>query len=51
MAHTFPELLSWLRNLDEITLMEILEINTEDLIYAFMDKIEMKQDQLKEDIE
>lgn len=51
MASTFPELLEWLKNYDEITLMELLEINTEDLIEAFKDRIELKQDRLKLEIE
>jgi type II secretory pathway component PulM len=51
MATTFVELLEWLKQLDEVYLLEILEISAEDLIAAFMDKIEDKQDLLKREIE
>lgn len=34
------EVLNQLRRLDEITLMELLEITSDDLVDAFLDKIE-----------
>ena len=51
MAHTFNELLEWLLHQDEVYLLEVLEISTEDLVRAFLDKIESKQDWLKREIE
>ena len=51
MAHTFYELLDWLSKQDEVYLLEILDISSEDLVRAFLDKIEEKQDMLKRDIE
>lgn len=37
---TFDEMLELIsHSLDEVTLMEILEINSEDLVYAFADRI------------
>lgn len=42
------ELLAALRRLDEITLLELLEINSNDLVDAFLDKIEEKEDVLYE---
>jgi len=51
MAHTFNELLDWLSRQDEVYLLEILDISSEDLVRAFLDKIEEKQDMLKQDIE
>jgi len=42
------ELLAALRQLDEITLLELLEINSVDLVDAFLDKIEEKEDVLYE---
>ena len=51
MAHTFNELLDWLLKQDEVYLLEILDISSEDLVRAFLDKIEEKQDTLKRDIE
>lgn len=40
MARTFDELLELIAdNLDEITLMEVLEINAEDITIAFSERI------------
>ena len=47
---TFEELCEKLKNIDEITLMEVLEINSEDLVKRFEDKIEIKIKQIKEDL-
>lgn len=46
MAITLTELQSKLMLIDEISLMEILEITSEDLAQRFMDRIEIKYDQL-----
>lgn len=35
-----PELLMKLKQLDEVTVLELLELTTEDLIDAFADRIE-----------
>lgn len=51
MALTFRELCDRLTQIDEISLMEILEINSEDLVRAFEDRIDMKREQLEEDME
>jgi len=51
MAHTFNELLEWLKQQDEVYLLEILNINSDELVRAFLDKIEEKQDVLKREIE
>lgn len=41
MARTIVELLEWISdNIDEVTLLEVLEINSEDLVDRFSDKIE-----------
>jgi hypothetical protein len=37
--------------LDEITLMEVLEISSEDLVDKFEDKIEAKLDYLTDELE
>lgn len=34
------ELIQELKHLDEVTLLELLEINSEDLVDAFLDKID-----------
>jgi len=43
---TFEELKKRLMQIDEISLMELLEINSEELVNRFADKIEEKQDYL-----
>ena len=40
------ELIDELRMIDEITLMELLQITTEDLIDAFLDRIQENQGKL-----
>ena len=40
------ELIEQLRMVDEITLLELLELTTEDLIDAFLDKIHENQSKL-----
>ncbi len=42
------ELLETLRKLDEITLLELLEVTSEDLIDAFIDKVDDHIDKLYE---
>lgn len=44
---TLEELKERLAGLDEITLMEILDIHSDELVEAFTDKIEEEQDKLK----
>ena len=44
---TLEELKERLAGLDEITLMEILDIHSDELVEAFIDKIEEEQDKLK----
>ena len=43
---TFEELKKRLMQIDEISLMELLEINSEELVNRFADKIEENQDYL-----
>ena len=40
-----------LKRIDEISLLEVLEISSEDLVDRFTDKIEEKYEQLAEDFE
>jgi hypothetical protein len=47
---TFEELCIKLKDIDEITLMEVLEISSEDLVERFEDKIEIKISQIKKDL-
>lgn len=47
MEFTLEELKEKLSELDEVTLMEILDIHSDELVEAFEDKIEENQDKLK----
>jgi hypothetical protein len=47
---TFYDLCKRLRTLDEITLLEVLEINSEDLVDRFEDLISKKMEMLVEDL-
>jgi hypothetical protein len=51
MALTFEELCERLAHIDEISLLEVLDIASEDLVAKFKDKIEARQDELKEELE
>lgn len=51
MALTFNEICERLIYVDEISLMEILEVTSEDLVKAFPDRIDLKREQLEEDLE
>ena len=46
MAITFTELLERLKKVDEISLLEILDISSEDLVDRFPDLIESKYDEI-----
>lgn len=46
MALTLTELQDKLKNIDEISLMEVLEITSEDLVNRFVDKIRDRMDEL-----
>tara|TARA_R110000868_G_scaffold385929_1_gene654024 strand:+ start:4453 stop:4614 length:162 start_codon:yes stop_codon:yes gene_type:complete len=48
MPLTLPDLCDKLRRLDEITLLELLNLNSEDLVNSFQDIIEDKADFLEE---
>ena len=47
MELTLEELKERLAGLDEVTLMEILDIHSDELVEAFEDKIEENIDKLK----
>jgi|TARA_R110000796_G_scaffold5713_3_gene21029 hypothetical protein len=48
---TFMDVCDRLKQQDEISLLEILEINADDLVERFHDKIEDKLDYFIEDLE
>lgn len=51
MALTLHDIKEKLKQLDEITLMETLDISSEDLVNRFVDRIEEKQDTLENDLD
>jgi len=51
MALTFEEIKERLKRLDEVTLLEVLNISSEDLVERFDDLIESKQEELEEDLD
>ena len=46
MSITFTELKDKLKQIDEISLLEILDVSSEDLVERFSDLIELKYDEL-----
>jgi hypothetical protein len=48
---TLNELADRLKHIDEISLMEVLEITSDELVDRFMDKIEFRVDDLQRDFE
>lgn len=48
---TYKDLCDKLRSIDEITLMELLEINSDMIVDRFDDLIDIKQDYLEEELE
>ena len=48
---TLPELSEKLKKVDEISLLEVLEITSEDIVDKFQDVIEEKQEELEEELE
>ena len=51
MSLTLEEIKERLKRLDEITLLEVLDISSEELVERFTDVIEEKSDELEEDLE
>lgn len=48
---TLVDVIDWLKRIDEISLLEVLEISSEDLVDRFVDRIEDKYEELREDCE
>lgn len=51
MTLTFEELKEKLQNVDEVTLLELLEIRSDDIVERFEDFIEEQQEKLMREIE
>lgn len=45
---TLPDIYDKLKRLDEVTILEVLEINTEEIVSRFQDRIEDMADYLEE---
>ena len=50
MALTIHDICDRLKNLDEISLLEVLDISSEEIVDRFNDKIEDKADELEEEL-
>ncbi len=48
---TLRDVIEHLKRIDEVSLLEVLEISSEELCERFVDKIEDKYDQLAEEFE
>lgn len=48
---TLADVINWLKRIDEVSLLEVLDISSEEIVDRFSDKIEDKYDELREDIE
>ena len=44
MALTLNDVVERLKQIDEVSLMELLEITSEDMVSRFLDRVEMKYD-------
>ena len=51
MPLTLPDICNKLKEIDEITLLEVLEISSEDIIERFQDRIEDQADRLEKELE
>jgi hypothetical protein len=51
MALTLRDILTRLAQLDEITLLEVLQITSEDIVERFIDVIEEHADRLEKELE
>tara|TARA_R100001510_G_scaffold5052_1_gene3952 strand:- start:501 stop:659 length:159 start_codon:yes stop_codon:yes gene_type:complete len=50
MALTLSDICDRLKNLDEVSLLEVLDIASEDIVDRFNDRIEDKADLLEEEL-
>lgn len=51
MMLTLTELFEELKKVDEISILEVLNINSEDIVERFKDRIEENYEQLSKDFE
>lgn len=50
MPLTLTDVMARLKQLDEVTLLEVLEISAEDLVERFIDKIENNYEELEKEL-
>jgi hypothetical protein len=50
MPLTLIDVMARLKQLDEVTLLEVLQISSEDLVQRFIDKIEDNYDALEKEL-
>jgi hypothetical protein len=48
---TLREVIEWCKRLDEVTLLEVLDISSEEIVDRFEDLIENQYEELLEEIE
>ena len=48
---TLDDVCDRLKHIDEVSLLEVLDISSEDIIDRFVDKIEIKFEELAEDLD
>lgn len=48
MAYTLRDIIEKLKQFDEITLLELLDISSEELLERFIDKVELNFEQLED---
>lgn len=51
MPLTLPELYDLLKDIDEVTLLEVLDISSEDIVDKFKDLIDEQADTLEKEFE
>lgn len=51
MALTIPEISERLKRVDEVSLLEVLNISSEDIVERFQDVIEEHADELERELE
>jgi plasmid replication initiation protein len=51
MAFTFKDVCDNLEKLDEVTLLEVLEISSDEIVAKFQDKIDDNFEELSEDLD
>ena len=51
MSLTLPEILEKMKDIDEVTLLEVLEISSEEIVDRFSDRIEEQYDKFNEEFE